>query len=125
NEIARRHEDAALLHVGHIELQLLFIQSRLTHVTNDAHNRQPRIRRIRWSNLESFPDGVFTRPIPFGETAVDNGDRRRVRRIVYFEKAATLKRNAHRAEVVRTDNAKERKRQLHITRSGASLDREA
>src|SRR6185295_19839556 len=82
-------------------------------------------RRIGWSNLESFPDRVFPRPVPFGETAVDNGDGRRVRSVVRFKKASTLKWNAHRAEVVRTDNAKERERQVHITRRGTSLDREA
>src|ERR1043166_7685532 len=93
------------------------------HLPNSV--RSPCIRRINWSNFQSFSDRLLTRPELFGEFAIDDHDRQRARRVVRAEEATALQRNSGRAEVIGTDGAIERERQIHVARLRAAFDTEA
>ena len=110
-----------LLHVRHVKFQLLFVKPRLTHVADDTGNSQPRIRRIGWSNFETFSDRVFAGPILFRRRRLTRVTGV-IGRIVRFKIATAQERMRSSREVVGTHHTKQRKRQLHIARRRASLD---
>src|SRR5262249_11452697 len=99
------HERAALLRVRDVELQLLFIEARLTRISDHSHDCEPLVLRIKCANLESFSDCIFAGPVLLGKTAVNQHGGLSIGGIARVEKASAQQGNAHRAEIVGTDYA--------------------
>ena len=65
--------------------QRIIIQTAMPHVSDNADDRRPFFLHHRRANIDSFPNGVFVRPITFRQSGVDDCNRRCIRIVRFAE----------------------------------------
>src|SRR5262249_61486387 len=74
----------------------LAFQALAAHITNDAHNGQPRRGGLRGATLESLSQRLFVRPEPARHRFVDDGDRRGVLIVLRIEETPLARMHTQR-----------------------------